>query len=128
MRGVGEEVERGDRRDPVARVQEAAEVPGEGGRVAGDVDDNRGAEGGGPVQGLGRQADAGRIDDDDVGRLAAGLREQGFDRAGQELDVLDPVDQGVLHGVGDVGRRGVDGRHLPALAAGEASSIAPLPQ
>lgn len=85
----------------VGVVGEELEVAGEGGGVAGNVDDAAGGHLGDGVDDLRGEAAAGRVDDDDVGADALG-GELGGDLGGvaaEEVGVGDMVAQGVLSGV-----------------------------
>ena len=73
MRCSGEHVHGEGGGGGVAEGAEAGDVAGEGGGVAGDVDQAVGLHGGDGLQGWGVHALAGRVHDYGVGRYAAGF-------------------------------------------------------
>ena len=101
MGGAREQVHGDGPLDQIAQGAEAGEIPGQGGRVAGDIDDTGRGHGGGGFHHVGGQALSGRVHADDVGPQALGGQAAGgLSRvAAEETGVGDPVARGVLPGV-----------------------------
>jgi hypothetical protein len=97
---VGEHIERLDVGDGETAVGEETEVAGEGAGVAGDVDDTSGCRGDHGFDGDLLEADAGRVDNDDVRDGEVG--EDRLDSAFEAFDVLEfgEVDGGIAIGGG----------------------------
>ena len=118
MPALGEEVDGLDFFDGVAVFGEVANISGEGGGFAGDVDD-LGRQGGGEgVEKLGIAAFAGGIDDDEVRGIILGdpFGQPFFGFGGGEAAVGDAVEFGVEVGVFDGLGDGFNAVNLASLA------------
>lgn len=103
MSRPAKKIHRLDLFDLVVQLLKAFQVPGQGGGVAGDVDDAAGAHGGQDGGDLGGQALAGRVHGDDIGADAVlgQLPGHGAGVAAEELRVGHAVAAGILLGVLD---------------------------
>src|SRR5438552_12080813 len=96
MWSVGKEVEGTRPLEDVAQSHESREVPGQRGRVAGDVDHALGTKARDPVDDPLVKSGAGRIHDDHLGRpRLVPLAQQAARLAETEAHVLDAVARGV---------------------------------
>ena len=87
VRGVGKKVRGEDALRPVARSRQPPDVPGEGGRVAGHVDQMGRSQRRDESQSGGMKAVPGRIEDDEVGPGEVRAFEDFFHQPGDEADI-----------------------------------------
>ena len=122
MGRLREHVDGGDALKGVALSGEPAEVAGKGGGIAGDVDDRGRGQRHEGVEHLGRAADAGWVEEHDVGLLRES-REELLDPGAAELDVLDAfkVDFGIVQGRGRL-LDGNDALEAPGKDGGEGAN------
>jgi hypothetical protein len=84
VEGLGEEVGEGEGLDLVTAGDEGAQVAGEGCGVAGDVDERRCGDADEQGGNVWAEADAGRVDDDQIGLAAFGIAAEKVEGCGAD--------------------------------------------